>query len=739
MAGRLARLGQRPDPADQRLAKCFQLRDLRLLRSHYVVQLGKQVLLVCQFAFEINQSVVVHEIPVDPATVAQYGCGRISSIPITCIDGVSFRLCTTAPDPENACMSLIRFEGVSLDFADQTILNEADFSIEPGERVCLIGRNGAGKSTTLKLITGELQEDRGEIVRKSGLVISQLEQSLPEALDRPVHEIVRGGLTGIQVLLDEYRAKSQQQLDKNGLRKLEALHRQIDAHGGWHIEQRVETTISELNLPAEKNMNALSGGWRRRVALARALVQKPDLLLLDEPTNHLDIVTIRWLESIVYSYDGAVMFITHDRAFLQRLATRILEIDRGKLSSWPGDYRNFLRRKEAALEAESREHVKFDKKLEQEEIWIRQGIKARRTRNEGRARALQKMRDERARRQGRGSSARIHIEEADQSGRKVIRAKNVSYRFGSEPLIENFSLKIVRGDRIGILGNNGVGKTTLLRLLLGQIEPQSGTIKHGTNLEFGYFDQLREALDPEKSVVENVGDGRTYVTLHGKERHVIGYLKGFLFSPKRSMMPVKSLSGGERNRIILAKLFTRAANVLILDEPTNDLDMETLEVLEQRLAEYSGTLIVVSHDREFLDNVVTSTIVFEEGGQLREYVGGYSDWVQQGRALAEVDNPAVSRISAPKSATRNADQLVRKLTYNEKRELDSLPQVIEKLEARIAEIEQQISASDFYAQDHAVTQAVLEEHSGARTALDGAVERWTELEDRLLKYRQRQT
>ena len=542
---------------------------------------------------------------------------------------------------------LMHFKAVSLDFGDQKILTRADFAIEPGERVCLIGRNGAGKSSTLKLITGELEADQGEILRKAGLVVSQLEQSLPHAPDMYVREVLKSGLTGIQVLLDQYHGLSQQKLDSSALRELELLHAQIDTHGGWHLDQRIESTISDLNLPADKKMNELSGGWRRRVALAKALVQKPDLLLLDEPTNHLDIVTIDWLEGVVRSYDGSVLFITHDRAFLQRLATRIVEIDRSKLTSWPGDYQNYLRRKETALEAESRENTRFDKKLEQEEIWIRQGIKARRTRNEGRARALIKMREERARRLNREGSARIFIEKAEQSGRVVIAAKNVCYRYDEKPLIEKFSIKIMRGDRIGILGNNGVGKTTLIRLLLGDIKPQSGTVKHGTNLEIGYFDQLRQSLDPEKSIAENVGDGRTHITLNGKDRHIIGYLKGFLFSPKRSLTPVKSLSGGERNRVILAKLFTRAANLLVLDEPTNDLDLETLEVLEQRLTEYGGTLIVVSHDRQFLDNVITSTIVFEAEGSLQEYVGGYSDWLRQGKALAEVDDQSPDELPRP--------------------------------------------------------------------------------------------
>ena len=631
-------------------------------------------------------------------------------------------------------MSLIRFDKVSLKFGDQMILTEADLAIEPGERVCLIGRNGAGKSTTFKLITGELEPDSGEIVPQTGLVVSQLAQSLPEAMDHGVRDVVKSGLTGIQALLDEYLERSRADLNPAGLRQLEELHRQIDTHGGWHIEQRIDAIISDLSLPADKKMHELSGGWRRRVALARALVQKPDLLLLDEPTNHLDIVTIEWLENIVRSYAGSVVFITHDRAFLRRLATRIVEIDRGHLTSWPGDFRNYLRRKEESLNAESRANARFDKKLDQEEVWIRQGIKARRTRNEGRVRALMQMREERAKRVSPERGARIYIEEAEQSGRKVIRAKNVSYRFNDEPLIENFSVRIMRGDRIGILGNNGVGKTTLLRLLLGDIEPQSGTIKHGTNLEVGYFDQLRETLDEEKSVADNVGGGRTYLKLNGKDRHIVGYLKGFLFSPKRSMMPVKALSGGERNRVILAKLFTKAANLLVLDEPTNDLDMETLEVLEQRLTAYNGTLIIVSHDREFLDNVVTSTIVFEENGELREYVGGYSDWLRQGKALAEVDDPNLASGADSTPAKNQPKQKPKKLSYNEQRELDQLPQQIEELETKVESLLEKISASDFYSQDRDKTGPVLQEFTESQQALDLALERWTALEDQQQQY-----
>jgi len=631
-------------------------------------------------------------------------------------------------------VSLIRFKAVSLDFGEQKILTQADFAIEPGERVCLIGRNGAGKSTTLKIITGELEADQGEIVRRAGLVVSQLEQSLPHARNMTVREALKSGLAAIQALLDEYHRRSQQSVDPEGLRELEELHTQIDTHGGWHLGQRIETTISELNLPADKTMNELSGGWRRRVALAKALVQKPDLLLLDEPTNHLDIVTIKWLENVVHSYDGSVLFITHDRAFLQRLATRIVEIDRSKLTSWPGNYQNYLRRKEAALEAEARENARFDKKLEQEEIWIRQGIKARRTRNEGRARALMNMREHRAMRLHREDNARITIEKADQSGRVVIRAKNVSYSYDDKPLIENFSTRIMRGDRIGILGNNGVGKTTLMRLLLGDIEPQSGKVKLGTNLEIGYFDQLRQTLDPEKSVAEYVGDGRTHIKLNGKDRHIIGYLKGFLFSPKRSLTLVKSLSGGERNRIILAKLFTRAANLLVLDEPTNDLDLETLEVLEQRLAEYGGTLIVVSHDRQFLDNVITSTIVFESNGRLREYVGGYSDWLRQGQVLAEVEGPGTGEAVPEYRKKTVAEPGVKKLSYIEQRELDQMPEKIEQLEAQLSALQHQISAREFYKQDRAVTRPILHEFGKIQNSIDQALERWTELEARQQQY-----
>ncbi len=625
-------------------------------------------------------------------------------------------------------MSLLRFDEVSLEFGEQKILTDASFAIETGERVCLIGRNGAGKSTTLKLISGEAEPDRGEITRQGGLIVSQLAQDLPAAMAQNVREVVRSGLEHAEALLAEFRRLSAEKLDAEGMRNLEALQSKIDARDAWHIEQRVETTITQLKLPAEKRMDELSGGWRRRVALARALVQNPDLLLLDEPTNHLDIATIQWLEDRVFGFAGSVLFITHDRAFLRRLATRIVEIDRGKLTSWPGDYDNYLKRKDKVLEDEASANARFDKTLEQEEAWIRQGIKARRTRNEGRVRALERLREERVQRIAPDPTARIHIEEADLSGRKVIRAKNVSFRYGDDALIEDFSIRIMRGDRIGLIGNNGVGKTTLLRLLLGQLEPQTGTIKFGTNLEIGYFDQLRESLDPEKSVAYNVAEGRTYLTLNGKDRHVVGYLTGFLFSPKRSATPVKALSGGERNRVILAKLFTRPANLLVLDEPTNDLDIETLEVLEEKLCAYQGTLIVVSHDRDFLDNVVTSTIVFEEDGGIREYVGGYSDWLRQGHRLTERDELAAleDRREAVATARRSAPRT--KLSYRDQRELDLLPAEIEALEGRVAAMKSRMAESGFYTLPRDVVQATLTEFTAIGLQLDARIERWAELE-----------
>ncbi|HET6631051.1 MAG TPA: ATP-binding cassette domain-containing protein, partial [Woeseiaceae bacterium] len=604
----------------------------------------------------------------------------------------------------------------------------ASLTLEPNERVCLIGRNGAGKSTLLRIITGEQQADAGEIRRKQGLRTSQLEQALPETLDLPVHEYVAAGLAHLQSLIDEYERRSAAGLDRAGLRELEELQRRIEAEGGWSLDKQVERILSELKLPAEQHLSELSGGWQRRVGLARALVSNPELLLLDEPTNHLDLASICWLEDRVRGFRGTVLFITHDRAFLRGLATRIVELDRAQLTSWPGDYDNFLRRKEESLQAEERESQLFGKKLDEEETWIRQGIKARRTRNEGRVRALQALRAEAAER-GRfkpQDKARINIEEADASGRKVIELHNVHHGFGGETLIDGLSLKIMRGDRIGLIGNNGVGKSTLLRIMLGELEPDAGTVKHGTNLEIGYFDQLRRDLDPDRTVAETVGDGRDYILVNGKERHVIGYLRGFLFPAKRAMTKIGALSGGECNRVILARLFTRPTNLLVLDEPTNDLDVETLEVLEDRLMEYRGTLIVVSHDRAFLDNVVTQVLVFENGG-VRRYIGGYSDWARRGESLTVKEDPENAPAENAVSGLRRRPASA-KLSYKLKRELDLLPERIESLEARIGSLQAQIGEPDFYARAFAEVQPVLDELAARQGELEAAVERWAELE-----------
>jgi ATP-binding cassette subfamily F protein uup len=626
-------------------------------------------------------------------------------------------------------MTLLRFDDVSLEYGDQHVLTHADLSIEPGERVCLIGRNGAGKTTMLRLITGQVHPDHGEIEFKSDLRISQLDQHLPDELELSVRDFVALGLANVQAWVDQYQRRSSQEPDAHSLTELTNLQQKIEAADGWHVDQRVDTILSEMTLPPDQTLAELSGGWRRRAALARALVSKPELLLLDEPTNHLDLVTIGWLENVIYAYPGSVVFVTHDRAFLQKLATRIIEIDRGRVVSWPGDYQNFLRRKEKSLQDEKSENKLFDKKLAEEEGWIRQGIKARRTRNEGRVRALQSMRTERAKRIDQPRSAHMTIESGERSGRKVIRLRKVTHSFDGDPLIKDLSLNIMRGDRIGLIGNNGVGKSTLLNILLGRITPKSGVVKHGTNLQIGYFDQLRRKLDPEKSVAENVAGGRDYIRINGKDRHVIGYLKGFLFSPKRSMTPVKALSGGERNRIILAKLFTQPTNLLILDEPTNDLDVETLEVLEARLVEYDGTLIVVSHDREFLDNVVTSILVFERDDTIKDYVGNYSDWARRRRELAERDDPNRATANTTGRSRAAAERKPTKLTYKQRTELEGLPTFIESLEHEIKELQQLTANPDFYQDRIDGGQPILQELNEKSRILERSVERWTELEE----------
>lgn len=602
--------------------------------------------------------------------------------------------------------------------------------IEAGERVCLIGRNGAGKTTLFKIIAGELETDAGDTVYQSGLGISQLRQTLPDSLDQTVRQTVAEGLAETQILVDEYRRRSAGSTSARELRELEKLQQQIEARGGWNADQQIDKIITELDLPADKLLSELSGGWRRRVALAQALVSQPDLLLLDEPTNHLDLATISWLENRIYNWNGAVLFITHDRSFLQRLATRIIELDRTRLVSWDCDYQSYLRRREQAHHAEQEADSRFDKKLAEEEAWIRQGIKARRTRNEGRVRALEAMREESEARIKREQGARIAIDQADESGRKVVRMRNVSYGYDDSKVIDGLTLTIQRGERIGLVGNNGVGKSTLLRLMLGELSPQEGTVKIGTNLETAYFDQLQRELDPNRSVADIVGDGRDYITINGKQRHVVGYLRGFLFSAKRAMSPAGILSGGERNRVLLARLFTRASNLLVLDEPTNDLDVETLEVLEEKLVEYNGTLIVVSHDRMFLDNVVTSILVFEDDGRVHRYAGGYSDWLRRGHQLAEMDDPEKGARKAAAAAKRaQRKQQPQKLSYKEQRELDQLPAKIDLLENQINELQARCSADGFYTQDFEQTQPVLNELSAAQAQLNEKTERWLKLEE----------
>jgi ATP-binding cassette subfamily F protein uup len=627
-------------------------------------------------------------------------------------------------------MFLIRLDDVSLAFGPRKLLRGAELSIEPAERVCLVGRNGAGKTSVLRLLTGTQEPDEGEVRRHGDLCITELEQVLPGDEDQRVGEFVAEGLTDIIQMTEQYREQAGADLDAAGLKALQDLHSHIDAHGGWHPQQQVESICTEMGLDPEHPLKALSGGWRRRAALARSLAPRPDLLLLDEPTNHLDFEAISWLESRLAAFSGAVLFITHDRAFLQRLATRIVEIDRGKLRSWPGNYADFLRRRAEALAAERQANSEFDRKLAEEEVWIRQGIKARRTRNEGRVRALEAMREVRVQRVNPDARARVHIEESDQSGRKVLDARGLSFGYGDSILIQDFSLRIRRGDRIGLVGNNGVGKSTLLRLLLGEIEPKAGSIKWGVNIQLGYFDQHRREFDPDKTVAQIVGDGREYVTLNGKPRHVVGYLRGFLFSAKRALTPVRALSGGERNRVILARLFTQPANFLILDEPTNDLDVETLEVLEEKLTEYAGTLMVVSHDRAFLDNTVTSILAFEADGAIRPYVGNYSDWMTRGQSLAsgEAKRPRGGPIdSDPSRPTRPAS--ARKLSYKLQRELDDLPGVIESVETQLGKVRNQTLDSDFYQRNYSDTQPVLDQLADLERELEQHLQRWSELEE----------
>ncbi len=635
-------------------------------------------------------------------------------------------------------MTLLKFSDVSLAYGSTPLLDGVSWQIARGERVCIIGRNGTGKSSMLKLVRGTQALDDGEIWRAPGLKIGELPQELPRADERTVFDVVAEGLAEVGALLAEYHHLVQHDLGDAELERLTQVQQALEARDGWRLQQLVDSTISRLQLPADKTLAELSGGWRRRVLLAQALVAEPDLLLLDEPTNHLDIGAIAWLEEALLGFNGAVLFITHDRAFLQNLATRILELDRGHLIDWNGDYASFLVHKEEQLAAEETANALFDKRLAQEEVWIRQGIKARRTRNEGRVRALKAMRAERAERRERQGKASFQLETADKSGKQVIVAEHISFAHaGGSVLLKDFSMVLQRGDRIGLLGANGSGKTTLLKLLLGDLQPTSGKIEIGTKLEVAYFDQLRHQLELDKTVIDNLSEGRDFITIDGQNRHVLSYLGDFLFSPQRARTPVSALSGGERARLLLAKLFSKPANLLVLDEPTNDLDVETLELLEEVLDGFPGTVLIVSHDRAFLDNVVTSTLVFEGQGVVREFVGGYQDWLRQGGSLKTLGvggddsraQAAVAKVDVtPVSKTPQEAPPRKKLSYKEQRELEALPAQIEAREAELAALQSEVVEPNFYQRPAEYSRIALERLSTLQHELDALLERWTELE-----------
>ncbi|GAB2501646.1 ATP-binding cassette domain-containing protein [Arenimonas alkanexedens] len=631
-------------------------------------------------------------------------------------------------------MSLITFQGVDYSVGGPLLLESVNLTIERNERVCIVGRNGAGKSTLLRLVGGEITPDDG-IVKREG-TLAGLAQEVPKDLSGSVFDVVAMGLGALGADLARYHHMLHDG-DDIDMDELGAVQARIEAGNGWQIEQRVEQVISKLDLPEDAEFSALSGGMKRRVLLAQALVAAPDLLLLDEPTNHLDIESIAWLEEFLKNFGGSVIFVTHDREFLKNLATRIVEIDRGQVTSWPGDYDNFLRRREERMHAEAQANALFDKKLAQEEVWIRQGIKARRTRNEGRVTALKALRRERAERRDQQGSVKLAAAGAEKSGRKVFEAKDISFAFGERVLVSNFSTVIQRGDKIGLIGPNGSGKTTLLKLLLGDLQPQSGEMRVGTNLEIAFFDQLRGALREDWNALDNVSEGREFIEINGSRKHVMGYLQDFLFSPDRALAPITKLSGGERNRLLLAKLFAKPSNVLVMDEPTNDLDVETLELLEELLIDYPGTLILVSHDRAFLDNVVTSSLVMEGNGRVGDYVGGYTDWLRQRPMAARIAaaNAASPRLTpqvapTPKaSAAPKAPAVAkRKLSYKEQRELEELPARIETLDGEVAALTTQIQDPAFYRQPADAVTAANARLSQLQSELEQAYARWQALE-----------
>ena len=632
-------------------------------------------------------------------------------------------------------MSLISLQGVDFSVGGPLLLDAVNLTIERNERVCIVGRNGAGKSTLLRLLSGELVPDDGVLTRAGR--IAGLAQEVPKDLGGSVFDVVSMGLGELGADLARYHHMLHDGMDID-MDELGTVQARIEAGNGWQIEQRVEQVISKLDLPEDAEFAALSGGMKRRVLLAQALVAAPDLLLLDEPTNHLDIESIAWLEEFLKNFGGSVVFVTHDREFLRNLATRIIEIDRGQVTSWPGDYDNFLRRREERLHAEAQANALFDKKLAQEEVWIRQGIKARRVRNEGRVTALKALRRERAERREQTGNVKLAAAGAEKSGRKVFDAKHVDFAFGDRVLVRDFSTVIQRGDKIGLIGPNGSGKTTLLKLLLGDLQPTAGTVQIGTNLEIAFFDQLRGALREDWNALDNVSEGREFIEINGSRKHVMGYLQDFLFSPERALSPITKLSGGERNRLLLAKLFAKPSNLLVMDEPTNDLDVETLELLEELLIDYPGTLILVSHDRAFLDNVVTSSLVMEGNGRVGEYVGGYTDWLRQ-RPIAQRIAAAAAATSAPRltpqvaakpvaAAPVVAEPAKRKLSYKEQRELEQLPALIERLDGEIAALTTQIQDPAFYRQGPEAVTTANTRLSALQSELEQAYARWQALE-----------
>lgn len=623
-------------------------------------------------------------------------------------------------------MSLITLRDTSLSFGSAPLLDHAGFTLDRGERVCVVGRNGEGKSTLLKVIEGIHLPDSGEVVRQSGLRIASLPQDVPTDLEGPVFNVIASGLGAAAGLLTRYHELSERYAhgDESVLDDFMHTQEALDASGGWTLNTRVEQVLSRMQLDGEADFTSLSGGRKRRVLLARALVGDPDILLLDEPTNHLDIAAITWLEEFFRSFPGTLLFITHDRSFLQSVATRIVELDRGVLRDFPCKYDEYLERKQQILDAEATASALFDKKLAQEEVWIRQGIKARRTRNEGRVRALKALRQERVERRELSGKVQLASSEVERSGKLVLEAKNISVAYGDNKLIDNFSVTVMRGDKIGLIGENGIGKTTLIRALLGQIPVDSGSVHLGTKLDVAYFDQLRSQLDVEKTVMENVVQGSDFIEINGARKHALAYLQDFLFSPQRARTPVKALSGGERNRLLLAKLFTRPANLLVMDEPTNDLDVETLELLEEMLVNYSGTLLLISHDRAFLDNVVTSTWAFEGQGKIREYVGGYEDWLRQRqkdaiRSIAPEKTTPVIKTDAAGTVLAK-----KKLSYKEQRELEALPTQVSVLETEQAALQAALNDPAFFSRTPKEAAATVARLAAIDEALLALLERW---------------